>query len=384
MKIQGGPLSGYRIIEIAGIGPGPLCCALLSDMGADIIRIDRLEPSGLGIDYASVKADVRRRGRYSAAIDLKHKDGAETLLRLVEKADAIVDPLRPGTLERLGLGPSECFARNPRLVYGRITGWGQYGPLAQAAGHDINYIALSGVLDAIGPRSHPVPPLNVVGDMGGGAMFLAVGILAGILESKKSGQGQVVDAAMTEGAAYLALGCFGLASVGQWSEKREDNYLDGGAHFWRCYETKDNKFVAVGALEGKFYSLLVNSLGLDENQLPPRFDRNHWPEMCERFAAVFRSKTRDEWCAILEGSDACFAPVLNFREAANHPHAVARRSFEDLNGVVQPSPAPKFSRTPSSIKFEPPVIGGQTNQVLKDWGVSDAEISALAQGGAIG
>ena len=382
---QGGPLSGYKIVEIAGIGPAPLCCSLLADMGAEVIRIDRKGQTGLGFEYAGAKADIRRRGRPSVAVDLKHPQGVETVLRLVESADAIIDPMRPGVMERLGLGPDVCMAHNPRLIFGRMTGWGQTGPLAHAAGHDLNYLSLTGIVHAIGSKELPAPPLNVVADMGGGAMSMALGILAGVYEARNSGEGQVVDISMTEGSAYLALGVYGMAAVGDYKHERMSNVLDGGAHFYRCYETKDNKFVSIASIEAKFYDLLLEKTGLkDDENLPDQFDQSQWPAMSERLAAVFKTKTRDEWCEIMEGSDVCFAPVLTFNEAPDHPHNKARGTFVDVEGVAQPNPAPRFSRTPGSVKGAAPDVGADTREGLLSWGFDAGEVDALMEDKAIG
>ena len=380
---SGGPLSGVKIIELAGIGPGPLCSSLLSDMGADIVRIDRNAPSGLG-SPRTPKTDVSRRGRHSISIDMKHPDGIAALLRLIDQADALIDPFRPGVTERLGVGPEDCLARNPKLVYGRMTGWGQEGPLSQAAGHDLNYLALTGVLNAIGPKELPMPPLNVVADMGGGAMSLAFGLLAGIIEARQSGQGQVVDCAMLEGSAYLALGVFGSVAAGMWTDERVSNQLDGGSHFYRCYKTKDDKFVSIASIEAKFYAILLDKLGLDPADLPEQMDRSTWPDMAKRFEGMFAEKTRDEWCEIMEGTDICFAPVLSFEEAPSHPHNQARNSFVEVDGIMQPGPAPRFSRTPASVKSPPPEYGAGTGEGLAEWGFSDAEIAALTEAKAVG
>jgi alpha-methylacyl-CoA racemase len=336
-----GPLSGYRIIELAGIGPGPMCAMLLSDMGADVLRIDRTADAGLGIAM-DVKYALLNRGRRSVALDLKKPEAIEALLKLVEKADALIEGFRPGVTERLGLGPDVCLKRNPRLVYGRMTGWGQGGPLAHAAGHDINYIALSGALHSIGRRGEgPVPPLNLIGDFGGGALYLALGVVAGILETQKSGKGQIVDAAMVDGAASLMTAIYGMHGAGYWTDKRGDNILDSGAHYYDVYETRDGQYISVGSIEAKFYDELLELSGLKKEELARQNDRNAWPAMKQKVAAIFKTKTRDEWCKIMEGSDVCFAPVLSMTEAPKHPHNRHRGTFIEDDGVIQPGPAPR-------------------------------------------
>lgn len=377
-----GPLAGIKVVEIAGIGPGPFCSMLLSDMGADVLRVDRTAPSGLGI-ASEPKYDVLTRGRRSISIDLKQPEGVETVLRLADKADALIEGFRPGVAERLGIGPEVCHKRNPKLVYGRMTGWGQDGPIAHSAGHDINYIALAGALAAIGrPGGPPSPPLNLVGDFGGGAMFLAFGVLAGIIEAQKSGQGQVVDVSMVEGAAYLATPMFGMLARGYWSTERGTNILDSGAHFYDAYECKDGKSISIGSIEPKFYAELLEKTGLESEELPPQMDRAQWPAMKQKLTAVFKTKTRDEWCAIMEGTDICFAPVLDFSEAPQHPHNKARGSFVEIEGVTQPGPAPKFSRTKPEVQRRPPRLGEHTREALADWGISESEIDALIAKGA--
>ncbi len=377
-----GPLAGIKVVEIAGIGPGPFCSMLLSDMGADVLRVDRTAPSGLGI-ASEPKYDVLTRGRRSISIDLKQPEGVETVLRLADKADALIEGFRPGVAERLGIGPEVCHKRNPKLVYGRMTGWGQDGPIAHSAGHDINYIALAGALAAIGrPGGPPSPPLNLVGDFGGGAMFLAFGVLAGIIEAQKSGQGQVVDVSMVEGAAYLATPMFGMLARGYWSTERGTNILDSGAHFYDAYECKDGKSISIGSIEPKFYAELLEKTGLEGEELPPQMDRAQWPAMKQKLTAVFKTKTRDEWCAIMEGTDICFAPVLDFSEAPQHPHNKARGSFVEIEGVTQPGPAPKFSRTKPEVQRRPPLLGEHTREALADWGISESEIDALIAKGA--
>jgi alpha-methylacyl-CoA racemase len=380
-----GPLSGLKIVELFCIGPGPFAGMLLSDMGADVLLIDRTHDAQLGFGRAR-SVDVMLRGRRSVTLDLKTPGGVEAALALVEKADAIVEGNRPGVMERLGLGPAPMLARNPRLVYGRMTGWGQDGPLSNRAGHDIDYIALSGTLHAIGRAdSPPVPPLNLVGDFGGGGLLLAFGIVCALLEARTSGKGQVVDAAMVEGAALLATMFAGMRAAGDWrdgNEGRGANYLDSGAPWYGCYATQDGKFVAIGAIEPKFYAQLVARMGLDAATLPAQYDRTGWPALRERFAAAFLTKTRDEWCALLEGHDVCFAPVLDFAEAPAHPHARARGSYVEVGGIVQPAPAPRFSRTPGAVAGAPPERGEGARAALHDWGFDAAAIERLQALGA--
>ena len=380
---RSGPLTDLKVIELAGIGPGPLCATLLADMGADVLRIDRNQPSGLGIS-AKTSTDLLRRGRRSVSVDLKSEAGVETVLELVEVADAIVEPFRPGVAERLGLGPDVCLARNSRLVYGRMTGWGQDGPYAQAAGHDLNYLAITGVLHAIGTKETPVPPLNVVADMGGGAMFMAFGLMAGLLNARATGQGQVIDAAMSEGSGYLAMANFGWLAEGFWKTERQSNFLDGAAHFYRCYATKDGEHVSIAAIEPKFYAILLERLGVNPEGLPAQMDRDSWAGMGDRFAESFKQKTRDEWCEVMDGHDACFAPVLSFAEAHEHPHAQARSSFVEVEGVWQPAPAPRFSATPPAISASPAEVGSDTESALRDWGLSGDRVAALVASGAVG
>lgn len=373
-----GPLSGVKVIEFAGIGPGPFCAMLLSDMGADIIRIDRKGAgSGFGVK------DVTSRGRRSIAFDLKKPESVEAVLRLIESADILQEGFRPGVMERLGLGPDVCLARNPKLVYGRMTGWGQFGPYAQAAGHDINYIALTGALSAIGGKDKPVPPLNLVGDFGGGALYLAMGMLAALFEAQRSGKGQVVDCAMTDGATSLMAMFFGMSASGIWSLDRQANMLDGGAHFYDVYETKDGKFVSIGSIEPQFYALLLEKTGLQNDpDLVKQHDRENWELLKDKLAAVLKTKTRDEWDAIMGATDVCYAPVLDMKEAAHHPHNQARETIVEAYGVVQPNVAPRFGGTPSEIQGPPPQIGANNQDALSDWGFSDNEIAALAEVGA--
>ena len=376
-----GPLSGLKILEFEAIGPGPFCGMMLADMGADVLLIDRPSDPGLGLGRARWH-DVMLRGRRSVTLDLKAADGVAAAKQLVAKADAIIEGFRPGVMERLGLGPDDLLKINPKLVYGRMTGWGQEGPLAPRAGHDINSIALTGILHAIGRKGEaPVPPLNLVGDFGGGGMFLAFGIACGIIEAQRSGKGQVVDAAMVDGASTLAAMFAGMQAAKHWSEARGENVLDSGAPWYDTYETKDGKYVAIGAIEPKFYAELLKRMALASEALPKQIDRSGWPTLRERFATTFKTKTRDEWDAVFKDSDACFAPVLTFSEARHHPHMAARGTFADAGKVNQPAPAPRFSRTPGAVRGAPPERGEQGRVALADWGFSDAEIATLKQNG---
>jgi alpha-methylacyl-CoA racemase len=378
-----GPLAGLKIIELAGIGPGPMTAMMLGDMGADVVRIDRAR-SGPMERLVEPRYSVHGRSRRSVAVDLQKPGAAEVVLRLTESADGLIEPFRPGVAERLGIGPSLCLARNPKLVYGRMTGWGQEGPLARAAGHDINYIALTGALHAIGRAGEPpVPPLNLVGDFGGGGMLLAFGMVCGLLEAQRSGRGQVVDAAMVDGAALLFGGIFGLHAAGVWADRRGVNLLDSGAPFYDVYETADGKFVAIGSLEPQFYALLLEKAGLAADGLPAQHDRTWWPELRQRLTAAFKTKTRDEWCRVMEGSDVCFAPVLTIAEAPQHPHARAREAYVEVEGVLQPAPAPRFSRTPPEIPSAAPARGAQTDEVLTDHGFTPGEVKELRETGVI-
>jgi alpha-methylacyl-CoA racemase len=378
-----GPLSGVKVLELAGIGPGPFCGMLLADMGADVLRVDRLEASDLGLPL-DPQFDIVARGRRSIGLDLKRPQAIETALALVEKADVLIEGFRPGVTERLGLGPDACLARNPRLIYGRITGWGQDGPLAQAAGHDINYIAICGALHAIGRRAQaPVPPLNLIGDYGGGAMYLAFGIACGLVERQSSGRGQVIDAAMSDGAASLMSIFYGRMAAGAWRDERGTNAIDGGAPWYGVYETADGKYVAIGSIEGRFYAELIKRLDLDPATLPGQHERARWPELHARLRDVFKQRTRDEWCETLEGHDVCFAPVLSLTEAPSHRHNRARGTFVERAGVIQPAPAPRFSRTPGRVERGAPRRGQGGRAALAEWGFDAASIARFCDHGAL-
>jgi alpha-methylacyl-CoA racemase len=373
-----GPLAGVRVLEFEAIGPAPFCSMLLADMGADVLLVDRIEDARLGFGRERW-FDVMFRGRRSVTLDLKSKDSGAAARMLADKANAVIEGFRPGVMERLGLGPDLLLARNPKLVYGRMTGWGQQGPLAARAGHDIDYIALSGALHAIGRvGAAPVPPLNLVGDFGGGGMLLAFGIACALFEAQRSGKGQVVDAAMIDGASLLTTMIWGMQAAGRWSDERGTNVLDSGAPWYDTYETKDGRFVAIGAIEPKFYTELLERLGLGAQALPDQQDRANWPMLRERLAATFLSRTRDEWSRVFENSDACFAPVLTFREAVDHPHARARNAHVTIGDVTQPAPAPRFSRTPGAAHAAPPERGARGREALRDWGFSREEVEHLS------
>ncbi|MFL6572906.1 MAG: CaiB/BaiF CoA transferase family protein [Burkholderiales bacterium] len=376
-----GPLVGIRVLEFEAIGPGPFAGMLLADLGADVLVVDRPAETDLGLKRERWY-DVMMRGKRSITLDLKSHSAKGAALALLAKADALIEGFRPGVMERLGLGPEAALARNPKLVYGRMTGWGQDGPLAARAGHDIDYIALAGVLHAFGRRGEaPVPPLNLVGDFGGGGMLLALGIACALLEAGRSGKGQVVDAAMVEGASLLAAMFSGFLAAKSWSEERGVNILDTGAPWYDVYQTADGKYVAIGAIEAKFYDELLSRLNLKGENLPGQYERARWPEMREIFRSTFKGRTRDEWCRVFEGSDACFAPVLTFSESRHHPHNAARRSFVEVGGVAQPAPAPRFSRTPGAVRRAPPERGEEGLAALADWGFSASEVERLRSAG---
>ncbi len=372
-----GPLTGLKIVEFAGIGPGPFCGMLLSDLGADVVRIDR---KGQG---RASPADITSRGRRSIGLDLKNPASIETCLKLFETADVVFEGFRPGVMERLGLGPDVALKRNPKLVYGRMTGWGQFGPYAQAAGHDMNYIAITGALHAIGTKDKPVPPLNLVGDFGGGALYLAFGILAGVIQARETGKGQVIDCAMSDGAASLMAMFYGFKAGGGWTEERRSNLLDGGAHFYDTYQCGDGKWISIGSIEPQFYALLLEKTGITDPAFAAQMNRGEWDNLRAKLAEVIATKTQSQWCEIMDGTDVCFAPVLDLDEAPKHKHNVARQTFVELGGVVQPAPAPRFSATPGAIQGPPPAIGAHDVEALTDWGFSSGDIDALKASGAL-
>ena len=377
-----GPLTGLKVLEIAGIGPGPFCGMVLADLGADVVRVDRAERV-TDRDPASARFDLLARGRRSIGVDLKNPEGVATVLDLAAEADVLIEGFRPGVAERLGIGPDVCLERNPRLVYGRMTGWGQTGPYAHTAGHDINYIALSGALHPIGRRGEaPVPPVNFVGDFGGGGMLLALGVCAAVIEARVSGSGQVVDAAMTDGSALLTTMFHGLAATGAWSTERGTNLIDTGSHMYDVFECADGEYISLGSLEPQFYAEMCTRLGIPIAEMP-EYDRARWPEFKERIRSIVREKTRDEWCALLEGTDVCFAPVLSLTEAPSHPHNRDRATFIEVDGITQPAPAPRFSRTPGAVRRPPSAAGQHTDEALAEWGFAAERIAALKASGAI-
>ncbi|MEX2130384.1 MAG: CaiB/BaiF CoA-transferase family protein [Pseudohongiellaceae bacterium] len=374
-----GPLSGIKVLEIASIGPGPFCAMMLSDLGAEVVRVDRKDQAGKGDPRL-----VLNRGRKSLALNLKNADGVEAVLRLVEKSDVLIEGFRPGVMERLGIGPEICLARNKQLIYGRMTGWGQSGPLAHAAGHDINYISLAGALHAMGEADRPPsPPLNLIGDFGGGGMYLLCGVLAALIERNTSGIGQIIDAAMVDGTASLMAAFHGLKAMGRWTDKRESNYLDGGAHYYGSYACADGKFISIGSIEPQFYAMLLEKCGIEDMAFTGQNDQSRWPELKTKLAALFRTKTREEWCRIMEGTDICFAPVLDLTEAPEHPHLKTRKTFIESYGVVQPAPAPRFSRTPGAIQGPVARAGEHTEEILAAWGFNRDEIAKLKSSEAI-
>jgi alpha-methylacyl-CoA racemase len=377
MTKRSGPLSGLKIIEFAGIGPAPFCGMLLSDMGADVVRVDRKH----GQEYS--KYDVTTRGRRSVALDLKNPAGVDACLTLIERAEALIEGFRPGVMERLGLGPEVALQRNPKLVYGRMTGWGQSGPLAKTAGHDINYIAMTGALNAIGYEDKPSIPLNLIGDYGGGALYLAFGLLAGILHARETGEGQVVDCAMTDGTLSLLSIFYGNLAAGTWTTQRHANIIDGGAHFYNVYQCADGKWISLAAIEPQFYQLLLEKTGITDPAFQKQLDKTQWPALREKLATVIRGKTSDEWRRLLEGTDACYAPVMDFEEAISHPQNQARAMYTTIEGVVQPAPAPRFSVTPGAVQSPPAQAGQHNEEALKDWGFTGKEITDLKASGAI-
>ena len=380
-----GPLHGIRIVEFAALGPAPMGCMILADLGAEVVRIERKLPAGAkpASELFDPKIDILNRSRRVVSLDLKKPEGLAAAKQLAASADVLIEGFRPGVMERLGLGPDDCLAANPRLVYGRMTGWGQTGPLANSAGHDINYLSLSGALHAIGePGGKPVVPLNLVADCGGGAMLLVVGVLAAALEARTSGKGQVVDAAMTDGSALLMTMMYTLKAMGNWTQERGSNLLDGGAHFYDTYRCADGKYISIGPIEAQFYTLFLQKTGITDPDFKQQWERARWPELKTRLAAHLETRTRDEWCALLEGSDACVAPVLDMDEAPEHPHNQARGTFIEVGGVIQPAPAPRFSRS-IPAQPRPPVVGATGADVLSDWGFAPDEIDALRMAGAI-
>jgi alpha-methylacyl-CoA racemase len=374
-----GPLKGYKIIELAGIGPGPFCGMLLADLGAQVITVHRQS------DISKTRPrDCSQRGKHSIVLNLKKPSGVDLLLKMVKSADAVFEGFRPGVVEKLGVGPEQCMAVNPKLVFGRMTGWGQYGPLSQAAGHDINYIALTGALAAVGPKGgKPIPPLNLVGDFGGGGLMLALGIVSALLEAQKSGKGQVVDAAMTDGSALLMAYFNSAKEAGRHELQRGSNMLDGGAHFYNTYETLDGKYICIGSVEPQFYAMLIEIAELDPNQFKDQHTKDKWPELSAELEKVFKTKTRAQWSELMEGSDVCFAPVLDIEEAQLHPHNQARNTYINVDGMNQPAPAPRFSRTPAEVKFAAQYKGESTIEVMKDLGLSHTEIDLLSGDGVI-